>query len=153
MKRQSGLVNVSALLGMLGITTLFSLDLVGVRLGFVRTLRLLRNVWAAVPQLSTLGMVLGAISLLAFAATMTWRRWRMRDARKSAPRTMTPAVRGFGGWRVAALVGGLATLASVGGCATTAPRAHSPVALCTDLTLDHRSLYCANDVSHATATR
>ncbi|HWE27358.1 MAG TPA: hypothetical protein VHB97_05110 [Polyangia bacterium] len=150
MKRDSGLVNISALFGVMGLTALFSLDLAAVRLGFVRTLRLLRNVWAAVPELSTLGMVLGAVSLLAFAATMTWRRLRARDTRATRPRTFTRSV---GGWRAAALVGGLAALAAVGGCATTAPRAHSPAALCSDLTLDHRSLYCANDFPHTNAPR
>lgn len=150
MKRERGLVNVSALLGIVGISSLVSLDLVAIRLGFVRTLRVLRGLWSAVPQLSTLGMVLGAVSLLALAAPMTWRRLRSRAAATTRPR---PTATGVGSWRAAALVGGVMTLASLGGCATTTPRAHSPAALCSDLTLDHRSLYCANHLPRSSATR
>jgi hypothetical protein len=48
----------------------------------------------------------------------------------------------------------LVLLASATGCATAAPPAqHSPTALCTDPTLDHRNLYCANELPRGAQSR
>ena len=160
MKRDKGFANVSALFTLVG---LMGLDLVAIRIGLGRTQRLLHAVWAAVPETSTLGLALSALSLLALAVTMTWRRLRLRAeerdlATQRAMRPTTPrATRlpriGGNTLRMALVVAGLASLAAVSGCATTTARAHSPTALCSDLTLDHRSLYCANDLPHTTALR
>ncbi len=159
MRRDGGFANVSGIL-ILGV---MSLDLVAIRIGLGRTVRVGRAIWTAVPEVSMLGLVLSAISLVTLAVTMTWRRMRARAedrdlATQRAMRPTTPAPSrlsriGKNTMRTAVVLAGLASLAAVGGCATTTPRDHSPAALCSDLTLDHRSLYCANDIPRTSVPR
>ena len=160
MRRDSGFANVSGIL-ILGV---MSLDLVAIRIGLGRTVRVGRAIWTAVPELSMLGLALSAISLVTLAVTMTWRRMRARaeDRDLATQRAMRPtptpapsrlSAIGKGTMRTAVVLAGLASLVAVGGCATTTPREHSPAALCSDLTLDHRSLYCANDIPRTSVPR
>ena len=71
MKPTSGATNVTALLA---IVSFMGLDLAAIRLGLVRSVRLVRVAWAMVPPPSTLGLALGAISLTVLALTMWWHR-------------------------------------------------------------------------------
>jgi hypothetical protein len=77
MKRTRGTTNLSALFTTTGV---MGLDLVAIRLGLARSLRLIRAAWAMVPPPSTLGLALGAISLLALALTMWWHKLLSRAA-------------------------------------------------------------------------
>ena len=82
MKRTRGTTNVTALLS---IVSLMGLDLVAIRLGLVRTVRLIRAAWAMVPPPSTLGLALGAISLVALALTLGWHKLAAAPAREARP--------------------------------------------------------------------
>lgn len=73
MKRTSGATNLAALMS---VVSFMGLDLVAIRLGFGRSLRLVRSLWATVPPASTLGLALGAVSLMALMLTM----WRISRA-------------------------------------------------------------------------
>ena len=141
MKRNRGAAGAGALLSVVGV---MGLDLVAIRIGLGRTLRLLRAAWAMVPQPSLLGLTLSAISLAALAVTMWWHGRRTQARRTSTPSMPSTIGRGL------ATFGAVLALVAVSGCATVSPRAQqpSPTALCSDLTLDHRSLYCANDARH-----
>lgn len=146
MKRNRGAAGAGMMLSVIGV---MGLDLVAIRLGFGRTLRILRAAWAMVPQPSLLGLTLSAISLAALAVTMWWhgRRTQARQPSVAPVRSMSSTI-----GRGIATFGAVLALAAVSGCATLPPRAQpSPTALCSDLTLDHRSLYCANDARHEAA--
>lgn len=81
MKRTSGATNVTVLFSIMSV---MGLDLVAVRLGLVRSLRLIRAAWAMVPPPSTLGLALGAISLLLLALTMSWHKLVSRATARRA---------------------------------------------------------------------
>jgi hypothetical protein len=86
MIRTSGATNVIALLS---IVSLMGLDLVAIRIGLARSLRLIRAAWATVPPPSTLGLALGAISLLALALTVWWHRLSAAPSRSArTPRSI-----------------------------------------------------------------
>jgi hypothetical protein len=84
MERTAGATNVTVLLA---VVSFMGIDLMAIRLGLARSLRLIRAAWATVPPPSTLGLALGALSLLALAVTMWWHRLSAAPSRSTRRRT------------------------------------------------------------------